>query len=520
MSTSVGSAGHRIASRHLVPESETRWTGEDHAEGAKFPRPAVVRLRRVVLAAAGPEESSSGGSTSVVVCRSNPRSRRRNPASKGVVIDLMAGSRSTRTGAVVARRCRRRRKARAETKGRGRPDPELPLEPEPPPEPPDRRRSARRWVPGPRGRPVRRGVGSRSGRHSSRRRGVRRPMRGCHAWIRRTGRCGVAGRLRGRGTLDVAVVAMPLLEGDPGADREHRRGEHRPALRAGSAEQGGRGAAPGHSSGRAGRRGGGALGEQGPEYRKRDQRADGVAELRPGAEDQAADGGGRRAELGRDLAVADALELPFDQGLALSLGEGAHGDDEAVELVPLLGDVARVGVGGERFVELVDSGLSADRVRGRRCGRSRTARGEALISRESSSRAEWALASDACTTSSAPLAETIAVAKPTSGPRYLRTISSNAGSWPSLTSLTSRSSDCAESARRAIGFRGWSFGISVHHRVSCGGALARLVDDNTTREAEDHAATPKFRDRGGVQAAASSRSAVASAAIPGGQMFR
>jgi len=157
---------------------------------------------------------------------------------------------------------------------------------------------------------------------------------------------------------------MTLLDGDPGTDREHCGREDRPALRPGSAEQGGRGAPAGHAAGRPGGRCGRALGEQASEDREWDERADRVAELRPGAEDQPANGGGRGAELGGDLAVADALELPLDQGLALRIGKGAHRHHEPIEFIPLLGEVARVRMGGEGFIELVDPGFAADRVQG------------------------------------------------------------------------------------------------------------------------------------------------------------
>ena len=62
--------------------------------------------------------------------------------------------------------------------------------------------------------------------------------------------------------------------------------------------------------------------------------------------------------------MTDALELALDERLPLRFGKRAHRDHEAIEVVALLGDLARVGVGGERLVELVDAGLPADRVEG------------------------------------------------------------------------------------------------------------------------------------------------------------
>ncbi len=181
----------------------------------------------------------------------------------------------------------------------------------------------------------------------------------------------LAGAVRGRGRMrhgfpQPGVVMPAPVDRDAGPERDDGRGNSRPALRTGATEQRDRCAATGSADR-------GALGEQRPEHRQGNRGAERVAQPGPGAEDQPADGGGGRAELGRDLAVADALELALDQRVALRLGKRADRENEAIEVLALLGDLGRARRRSPSPLPARPRAARRGWRSGRCCGRSRRA---------------------------------------------------------------------------------------------------------------------------------------------------
>src|SRR4051794_32982008 len=87
-----------------------------------------------------------------------------------------------------------------------------------------------------------------------------------------------------------------------------------------------------------------------------------VAQRRPGAEDQLADARVRMTELGRDLAVAAALELPEGERAALTFGKRLDRGDHARELLLLLEHAGRLRHPVEIGIELVVLVLLAKQV--------------------------------------------------------------------------------------------------------------------------------------------------------------